>query len=172
MIKGNSLKKSRSKDPIDKNKSPKLNKIPKTISSRESKDLKTTVSSNLNKSKENNNNVDLNLNKTESLNNNKNETAFIQNPNNLNLIKHEHSSTNDNYNFKLTNLSFINNDTELKILDLKKELNQRGLLIFEGILNVIEFSKLDPILEVFKLNSSMHQFFINRILELIIVTLL
>jgi len=148
MIKGNSLKKSRSKDPIDKNKSPKLNKIPKTISSRESKDLKTTVSSNLNKSKENNNNVDLNLNKTESLNNNKNETAFIQNPNNLNLIKHEHSSTNDNYNFKLTNLSFINNDTELKILDLKKELNQRGLLIFEAILNVIEFSKLELIIVI------------------------
>lgn len=165
MNKCNNLKKSRSRDPVDRNKSPKLNKIPKNISSRESKDLKTTVSSNLNKSKENNIN-DLNLNKIDSLVN-KNETPLFKNTNNLNINKQESLLSSDNY--KLTNLSFINNDTELKIIDLKKELNHRGLLIFEGILNVIEFAKLDPILEVFKSNSIMHQYFINRILELIIV---
>ena len=66
-------------------------------------------------------------------------------------------------------MSFLNNYTELKILDLKKELNHRGLLIFEAILNVIQLSKLDPILEVFKSNEITHQFFLNRILELISV---
>jgi hypothetical protein len=54
-------------------------------------------------------------------------------------------------------------------MDLKKELNQRGNIIFEALLNVIEISRLDPILEVFKSNSVTHQFFMNRILELVVV---
>lgn len=153
-------------DHLKQTKSPtlKLNKLPKNSSLE--KDLKTTTSSYQNKSKDN---LAQKIQTTPTI-----PTPNINNTlssnTNTPTLKQNSSFTEPPTNLKIpNNISFINNDTELKILSLKKELNHRGLLIFEGIANAIELSRLDPILEVFKSNTLTHQFFIDRILEIIIV---
>ena len=149
----NSNKNSLSKEKNEKNRYPQTssNNFQKKIIIKDL-NLKTTVSSGPNKSK------DINSDSYTKTDNNKS-----YNVNDL-FPKLPLRDSID----KVNNL-LLNNESELKILDLKKELNQRGLLIFEALLDVLEFSKLDPILEVFKSNQVTHQFFINRILEIIIV---
>lgn len=140
------------------------------VKSRDAKTSSSNFSDSITKvSKPSGNNNDIGLTKIETINTEGNQcsTANFKRATSGSMSKQDSSVNYDQG--KVTNLSFINNDTEIKIIALRKELTQRGVTIFDSLVGMIEMSRFDPILDVFKSNPLTHQFFINRILELVVV---